>query len=62
MSAEFLKKFGIEKPIRTAAVCVYPNRVADAHGAIKKLGLLEDIDIASGKYFLLVAISLVYQN
>ncbi|CAH2107446.1 unnamed protein product [Euphydryas editha] len=32
---------------RTAAVCVYPNRVGDAYDAIKKLGVLKEIQIAS---------------
>ncbi|XP_026486280.1 deoxyribose-phosphate aldolase [Vanessa tameamea] len=32
---------------QTAAVCVYPNRVADANDAIKKLGFTGKIQIAS---------------
>ncbi|XP_045446496.1 deoxyribose-phosphate aldolase [Melitaea cinxia] len=32
---------------RTAAVCVYPNRVADACDAIKRLGIAKEIQIAS---------------
>lgn len=34
--------------IRTAAVCVYPNRVKDAYDVINKMNLLGTIKIASG--------------
>ncbi|XP_055597946.1 deoxyribose-phosphate aldolase-like [Uranotaenia lowii] len=33
--------------IHTAAVCVYPSRVADAHRTLKRLGKLDDIQIAA---------------
>ncbi|XP_045764225.1 deoxyribose-phosphate aldolase [Maniola jurtina] len=36
-----------KEKIRTAAVCVYPNRVGDAHDAIKKMGLTKEIQVAS---------------
>ncbi|XP_041976094.1 deoxyribose-phosphate aldolase [Aricia agestis] len=35
------------KSIKTAAVCVYPNRVEDAFQAIKRMDLLDEIQIAS---------------
>ncbi|XP_023947912.1 deoxyribose-phosphate aldolase [Bicyclus anynana] len=33
--------------IRTAAVCVYPSRVSDAHNAIKRMGLTAEIQVAA---------------
>lgn len=43
--------FDLDK-IRTAAVCVYPSRVEDAYKVIKKLGLIGEVQIAAGMYFL----------
>lgn len=49
LSPEVLQKLGLEKgKVRTAAVCVYPNRVADAHGVIQRMGVVNEIQIASG--------------
>lgn len=45
-----LKKLALKENIRTAAVCVYPNRVKDAYEAIKLMNLTKEINIASGKY------------
>lgn len=60
MPAEQLKKFGLDEPIRTAAVCVYPNRVADAHYAIQRLGLSQKLSIASGNLLIDFLITLSY--
>lgn len=49
LSPEVLEKLGLEKgKVRTAAVCVYPSRVADAHDVIKRMDLVKEIQIASG--------------
>jgi deoxyribose-phosphate aldolase len=40
--SEFLKQ------LHVAAVCVYPTKVKDAYEALKKLGMLDRIQIASG--------------
>lgn len=45
-----MKKFEIKTPIRTAAVCVYPNRVPDCALAFKCLDMTDKINIASGIY------------
>lgn len=39
---EFLKQ------LHVAAVCVYPTKVKDAYDSLKKLGMLDRIQIASG--------------
>lgn len=36
-----------EIPIQTAAICVYPARVADAHAQLKRLGKIDEIQIAA---------------
>jgi deoxyribose-phosphate aldolase len=41
-SNEFLKK------LHVAAVCVYPTKVKDAYNTLKRLNMLENIQIASG--------------
>lgn len=41
-SNEFLKK------LHVAAVCVYPTKVKDAHDTLKRLNMLDKIQIASG--------------
>ncbi|RZB62202.1 deoxyribose-phosphate aldolase [Asbolus verrucosus] len=40
-------EYGPDCPIRTAAVCVYPSRVEDAVAALKKLNVLDKINVAS---------------
>ncbi|KAJ2946916.1 hypothetical protein O0L34_g16257 [Tuta absoluta] len=48
LNSNLVKKLGLpEGKITTAAVCVYPNRVADAYNVIKRLELLKEIQIAS---------------
>ncbi|XP_026729352.1 deoxyribose-phosphate aldolase [Trichoplusia ni] len=42
-----LEKLALKENIRTAAVCVYPNRVKDAYEAIKLMNLTKEINIAS---------------
>ncbi|CAG4937381.1 unnamed protein product [Colias eurytheme] len=37
----------IEPNIKTAAVCVYPNRVIDAYETLQKMGVTKEINIAS---------------
>lgn len=39
----------VRKLIHTAAVCVYPARVADAYEMIKQMNLLGTIQIAAGE-------------
>lgn len=36
------------KQLHVAAVCVYPSKVKDAYEALKNLGMLDQIQIASG--------------
>jgi deoxyribose-phosphate aldolase len=36
------------KQLHVAAVCVYPSKVKNAHDSLKKLGMLDRIQIASG--------------
>lgn len=43
---------GVNEKIHTAAVCVYPTRVKDVYEAIKRMGLSDQIQIASGNKFL----------
>lgn len=38
----------------TAAVCVYPSRVADAAEALKSMNLPVPIQIAAGTYYLFI--------
>ncbi|CAG5039920.1 unnamed protein product [Parnassius apollo] len=49
LSNAILKKLKLsdDNKITTAAVCVYPTRVADAYDIIKKMGLTDTIKIAS---------------
>ncbi|CAK1604098.1 unnamed protein product [Parnassius mnemosyne] len=49
ISTSILKRLKLndENKIRTAAVCVYPTRVADARDIIMKMGLTDTIKIAS---------------
>lgn len=42
-------EYGPDSCIRTAAVCVYPSRVEDAVKTLKRLQLLDKINVASGK-------------
>lgn len=39
-----------ELVIRTAAVCVYPSRVPDAHDVIKRMDLIKTLLIAAGNF------------
>lgn len=48
LSSKILDKLRLSQDIRTAAVCVYPNRIADVHTALSKLELTKVINIASG--------------
>ncbi|XP_013141487.1 PREDICTED: deoxyribose-phosphate aldolase [Papilio polytes] len=48
LKCDLLNKLGIDNnKLRTAAVCVYPTRVPDAHDIIKQMGLTDTIQIAS---------------
>ncbi|XP_068630472.1 deoxyribose-phosphate aldolase [Battus philenor] len=47
LKPELVKSLNLDYKIKTAAVCVYPTRVADAYEAIKQMGLTDTIQIAS---------------
>ncbi|XP_049865958.1 deoxyribose-phosphate aldolase [Pectinophora gossypiella] len=48
LAPELVKRLGLpEGKVKTAAVCVYPSRVPDAYNALKRLGLVDEIQIAS---------------
>lgn len=42
------KKSDFVKSLHVAAVCVYPSKVKDAYETLKKLNMLDRIQIASG--------------
>lgn len=46
INTDFLKK------LHVAAVCVYPSKVKDAYETLKKLNMLDTIQIASGNSYL----------
>jgi deoxyribose-phosphate aldolase len=46
---EFLQK------MHTAAVCVYPTKVSDAHSTLKRLNMLDKIQIAAGNSIIIFA-------
>lgn len=51
LSSDLLVALGFDENderITTAAVCVYPARVADATNSLKKLGVADRIPVASG--------------
>lgn len=51
MSSDVLLALGFEEGdnrITTAAVCLYPSRVADAVSCLKKMGMADKIPVASG--------------
>ena len=44
------EKFGeFSTKLHTAAVCVYPTKVKDAYDTLKRLNMLDKIQIAAGK-------------
>lgn len=47
LPSELTDELDLKDKIRTAAVCVYPNRVKDAYEALKSLNVLEEVNIAS---------------
>ncbi|KAJ8732660.1 hypothetical protein PYW07_015259 [Mythimna separata] len=47
LPSETQEKLGLKESIRTAAVCVYPNRVKDAYEAMKLMKLTKEINIAA---------------
>lgn len=51
LSSDLLVALGFDENderITTAAVCIYPARVADATSSLKKLGVADKIPVASG--------------
>jgi deoxyribose-phosphate aldolase len=51
LSSDLLLALGFEendKRITTAAVCVYPSRVADARNTLARMGMADKIPVASG--------------
>lgn len=53
MSSDVLLALGFDeddKRITTAAVCLYPSRVADAVSSLKKMGMADRIPVASGTF------------
>jgi len=51
LSSDLLLALGFEendKRITTAAVCVYPSRVADARNTLARMNMADKIPIASG--------------
>ncbi|KAJ0179962.1 hypothetical protein K1T71_004553 [Dendrolimus kikuchii] len=47
LSSKVIHKLKLSQNVRTAAVCVYPNRVSDAYTALSKLELNKVINVAS---------------
>ncbi|XP_063361547.1 deoxyribose-phosphate aldolase [Cydia amplana] len=49
LSAKLISDLGLseDEKVRTAAVCVYPNRVSDAYSTLKRMGLTDEIQVAS---------------
>lgn len=45
-----------ERKLHVAAVCVYPTKVRDAYDTLKRLDMLDKINIASGTYFFKIII------
>jgi len=51
LSSDLLLALGFEendKRITTAAVCVYPSRVADARDTLARMNMADKIPVASG--------------
>jgi deoxyribose-phosphate aldolase len=51
LSSDLLLALGFEENdirITTAAVCVYPSRVADARDTLTRMGMADKIPVASG--------------
>lgn len=47
LSSKVVNKLQLSENIRTAAVCVYPNRVSDANSSLSRMGLQREINVAS---------------
>lgn len=47
------------KKVHTAAVCVYPSRVMDAHDKLRRLNKLDEINIAAGNFSISIHFTLL---